>query len=102
MTCKECMHYDICLIRDELSDDESQVVSVLECDHFADRSRFVELPVDGILYGIVDNEIMELLILIVPAGKGELFVLSPDSINKTVFLTREAAEQVLKERESNA
>lgn len=44
MTCKECIHYDICLIRDELSDDESQVVSVLECDHFADRSRFVELP----------------------------------------------------------
>ena len=43
MTCKECMHYDICLIRDELSDGESKVVSVLECEHFADHSRFVEL-----------------------------------------------------------
>lgn len=44
MTCKDCIHYDICLIRDELSDGESKVVSVLECEHFKDRSRFVELP----------------------------------------------------------
>ena len=100
-TCKECIHYDICLIRDELSDDESKVVSVLECEHFKDRSRFVELPADGIMYGIIDGRVTELLNLILQPGDSGMSVLSPDNINKTIFSTKEQAEQALKERERN-
>lgn len=98
-TCKECIHYDICLIRDELSDDESKVVSVLECEHFKDRSRFVELPADGIMYGIIDGRVTELLNLILQPGDSGMSVLSPDNINKTIFSTKEQAEQALRERE---
>ena len=122
MYCKECVHYDICFIRDELSDDESKVVSVLECDHFKDRSQFVELPckVGDTLYTIVTgNRIREWIVADISffSYSAVKIVITADSkdnngtdhmrfgkhyLNHSVFLSREAAEQALKERENNA
>lgn len=122
-TCKECIHYDICLIRDELSDDESKVVSVLECEHFKDRSRFVELPckVGDTLYSnnqfIQSARVMAIYIdghggmfdLEITAYNDERFLgfekfvdkdYTFEDIGVNLFLTREEAEQALKERES--
>lgn len=118
MTCKECMHYDICLIRDELSDDESKVVSVLECERFKDRSRFVELPckVGDKVYVVeeIAGEAKIIQDVVETIGIGYyadgINIYQFDGIKtdgyfsdfgKTVFLTREEAEQALKEREND-
>jgi hypothetical protein len=119
-TCKECIHYDICLIRDELSDDESKVVSVLECEHFKDRSQFVELPCkagDTIFLIIESSDILEYKVFYISILCGEVYdeieiVLDRNyhrikytkgrfeyELGKTIFFTEEEAEQALKERE---
>lgn len=99
MTCKDCIHYEACKNLYEIHGDglsgESHV-----CDYFADRSRFVELPANGIMYGIIDGRVTELLNLIVQPGDSGMCVLSPDNINKTIFSTKEQAKQALKERET--
>lgn len=43
-SCKECIHYKICVVRHELSGGKGEIIRVLECENFKDRSRFVELP----------------------------------------------------------
>lgn len=95
MTCKDCIHCDVCK---HLIDGWK----TLCCDDFADRSRFVELPANGIMYGIIDGRVTELLNLIVQPGDSGMCVLSPDNINKTIFSTKEQAKQALKERENDA
>ena len=108
MNCKECMHYDICLIRDELSDGESEVVSVLECERFKDRSRFVELPIkpgEKIFYYDTAGHIYESTVTQLVYGASGFLIdsdvmFNSNLIGKRFFLTREAAEQALKERES--
>lgn len=112
MTCKECIHYDICLIRDELSDDESKVVSVLECEHFKARSRFVELPckVGDTAYFIKGGRVMSDTVLrfVIDRYAVKLTKSNGADIGYTtqfgerIFLTREEAEAALKEREENA
>lgn len=119
MTCKECIHYDICLIRDELSEGEYKVVSVLECERFKDRSRFVELPckVGDTVYIIARISGKEEII----QDSVESFTISSfvdntpiilfdgietcdwdsSDFGKQVFLTKEQAEQALKERDSD-
>ena len=106
-TCKDCIHYDICLIRDELSDDESKVVSVLECEHFKDRSRFVELPIkpgEKVFYFDTEGRIYETTVTqLVYGATGFLIdsdvMFNSNLIGERFFLTREEAEQALKERE---
>ena len=93
--CKDCVHDEIC---------RRMMVEVPEvhepCYFFKDRSRFVELPANGIMYGIIDGRVTELLNLIIQPGDSGMCVLSPDNINKTIFSTKEQAEQALKERET--
>ena len=108
-TCKDCIHVEVC--REYIAGlaaargvelDAKELETVLEsddCEHFKDRSRFVELPADGIMYGIIDGRVTELLNLIIQPGDSGMCVLSPDNINKTIFSTKEQAEQALKERE---
>ena len=123
-TCKDCVHVDVCedLTRYKLSPKRAEeLLSLLRekgktCEHFKDRSRFVELPYklgDSIYepkrHQITEYQIarvvfydfglrMELRLM-----KGLLFrvEIKQEDIGKVVFLTREEAEQALKERENN-
>ena len=102
-TCKDCVHVEVCKFKDlpaPLSDSYIRESECIEkrCGDFKDRSRFVELPADGIMYGIIDGRVTELLNLIIQPGDSGMCVLSPDNINKTIFSTKEQAEQALKER----
>ena len=108
--CIDCIHYEICLIRYELSDDESEVVSVLECEHFKGSSRFVELPVKPggkVFYFDTAGHIYESTVTqLVYGATGFLIdsdvMFNSNLIGERFFLTREEAEQALKERENNA
>jgi len=92
-TCKDCIHYEeVCEYNNAALDDKP-------CAAFKDRSRFVELPANGIMYGIIDGRVTELLNLIVQPGDSGMCVLSPDNINKTIFSTKEQAERALKLKE---
>ena len=125
--CRDCLHWEACreyvtglaatrgvdLDATELE----QIFDSDDCDHFHDSSRFVELPYklgDNIYepkrHQITEYQIarivfydfglrMELRLM-----KGLLFrvEIKQEDIGKVVFLTREEAEQALKERDSNA
>ena len=116
-TCKDCIHYDVCaehlaVIGCEYLhgfDDEQ-----IDCKHFKDKSLVLDLPFPpgGDIYIIDDGVILKLTIAIMHIG----FVSDEDTyyelidsesnegywdfkntdLGKTVFLTREAAEQALK------
>ena len=109
MTCEDCIHFVVC--------DEVPTKSADVCDFFKDRSRFVELPckLGDTLFVPTRNLVSEYKVVsfqVCGEGiwyrtnviKGILTRLISDNvenIGKTVFLTREEAEQALKERESN-
>lgn len=133
-SCKDCVHVEVC--REYVTGlaaargvdlDETELEQVLDsddCDHFQDRSRFVELPckvgdkvyldnlhikyadVIGIYIdafgGVFDLRIYTNIQL--ANGFGYEYFISKDytfeDIGKRIFLTKEAAEQALKERES--
>ena len=122
-TCADCVHVEVCkeyvmglaAVRGvDLNVDELEaVLQCDDCDHFKDRARFVELPCklgDSIYepkrHQITEYQIarivfydfglrMELRLM-----KGLLFrvEIKQEDIGKVVFLTREEAEQALKER----
>ena len=109
-SCKDCVHYKLCGVF-------GYVFPVESCGFYTDRSRFVELPYklgDSIYepkrHQITEYQIarivfydfglrMELRLM-----KGLLFrvEIKQEDIGKVVFLTREEAEQALKERENYA
>ena len=124
-SCKDCVHVEVCedFTKAKLSPKRAEeLLPVLRehgrtCDHFKDRSRFVELPYklgDSIYepkrHQITEYQIarivfydfglrMELRLM-----KGLLFrvEIKQEDIGKVVFLTREEAEQTLKMRENGA
>lgn len=125
MTCKDCIHYEAChdMYYEEHATrhfDPEKHNAEKECGYFKDRSRFVELPckLGDTLFVPTRNFVMEYKIVsfhVCGEGiwyrtnviKGILTRLISDNvenIGKTVFLTREEAEQALKlkERENNA
>lgn len=130
-TCKDCVHVEVCREYVEglaaargVRLSVKELDSVLECDdckHFKDRSRFVELPckVGDTVYVIesIDGEqkIIQDHVETISIGyyTDVVNIYQFDGIKidgyfedfgKTVFLTREEAEQTLKlrERENNA
>ena len=120
MTCKECIHFDACENLYEIHGDglsgESHV-----CDYFANRSRFVELPCkvgDTVYFNNVHLRYARVIAIYIDASGGmfdldittniatatgyEHFINKDytfEDIGKRLFLTREQAEQALKERE---
>ena len=123
VTCKDCVHVEVCKFKDlpaPLSDSYIRESECIEkrCGDFKDCSRFVELPckVGDTLFVPTRNLVSEYKIVsfhVCGEGiwyrtnviKGILTRLISDNveiIGKTVFLTREEAEQALKERENNA
>ena len=109
MTCKDCIHYEACKNLYEIHGDglsgESHV-----CDYFADRSRFVELPCklgDTVYYfnsagKIFSQRVSGFIVNYVGILVDSDVMFNSNLIGKRFFLTREAAEQALKERENNA
>ena len=111
-TCKECIHFVVC--------DEVPTKSADDCDFFKDRSRFVELPckVGDTLYTVVRgykirewtvtdicfSDYLPRSVKVITARdkqNSEHIRFAEHYLEKTVFLTRETAEQALKERENN-
>ena len=43
MTCKDCAHYEVCKIEPKLVGFNANG-KIRECDHFKDKSKFIELP----------------------------------------------------------
>lgn len=124
--CKDCVHVDVC--REyvmglaaarcvELNEAEIEQVLVSDdCEHFKDRSRFVELPckVGDKVYVIEDiageakiiQDVVETIGIGYYADGINIYQFDGiktdgyfEDFGKTVFLTREEAEQALKERE---
>lgn len=110
MTCKDCVHYDVCQYDGELCDNPDM------CEFFKPKSRFVELPckVGQTVYVVsptypLRNSIYECTIaqVTIERIKGEVvfgflcyggMCFDSMDIGKTVFPSREEAELALKER----
>ena len=137
-SCKECYHYEVCRMhyqqKCELTYETEKEVrrAMLQaekgspiCDHFKDRSLFVELPCKvGDKVYLLDNlhiKYADVIGIYIDAfggvfdlriytniqlanGFGYEYFISKDytfeDIGKRIFLTKEAAEQALKERET--
>ena len=125
MTCKDCIHYEAChdMYYEEHATrhfDPEKHNAEKECGYFKDRSLFVELPCKAgdTLYTIVTgNRIREWIVADISFFSYSVvkIVITADSkdnngtdhmrfgkhyLNHSVFLSREAAEQALKERET--
>lgn len=117
-SCKDCLSYDVC----QFHIDEVTKMTVNECRYFKDRNRFVELPckVGDKVYFIkhffnyakqpmcgtvcmirtfTGKESWTFGVIMDGSTIDRHFV--SNDIGKTVFLTKEEAEQALKEREKN-
>ena len=115
-SCKDCVHVEVSedFTKAKLSPKRAEeLLPVLRehgrtCEHFKDRARFVELPrIGGKVYELCcinpwgDYIIGESIIKgFIVDTTGTAF--DYDLMGKRFFLTREDAEQALKERESNA
>ena len=102
MTCKECVHYDICEMLRPI-----EWCTGKTCLGFKNKANFVELPckVGQTVWFIRDEKIIETKVeKIVLKNKGvylklgcnAMYETSCNSIGKTLFLTKEEAEQKLK------
>lgn len=120
-TCKDCVHVEACngILNGFDIDIEFFGEQVSVCKNFKDRSRFVELPckVGDTVYVIEDiagewkiiKDHIETIGIGYYADGVSLYQFDGIKIDgyfedfgKTVFLTREEAEQALKERENDA
>ena len=113
-SCKDCVHADMCKYKDlpaPLSDSYIRESECREkrCGDFKDRSRFVELPVkpgEKVFYFDTAGRIYESTVTqLVYGATGFLIdsdvMFNSNLIGERFFLTREAAEQALKEHEIN-
>lgn len=119
-SCNDCLHVDVCCSylstvynKCKLATPDFELLKNIECDecqHFKDRSHFVELPVkpgEKIYYFDTAGHIYKSTVnRLVYAATGFLIdsdvMFNSNLIGARFFLTREAAEQALKEREENA
>ena len=97
MTCKDCIHYEeVCEYNNAALDDKP-------CAAFKDRSLFVVLPckIGTELFRI--KQINGKRFITNTALNSNTFwnIVMQGEFGKTVFLTREEAEQALKGRENN-
>ena len=117
-SCKKCIHYAVCA---DFYDDE--IERTAPCSFFKDRSRFVELPCkvgDTVYFNNVHLRYAKVIAIYIDASGGmfdldistnietvagyEHFINKDytfEDIGKRLFLTKEAAEQALKECREN-
>ena len=123
-SCKDCVHVEVCKNIYEIHGDGLSEESH-GCEHFKDRSRFVELPCkvgDSVYLDNLHIKYADVIGIYIDAfggvfdlriytniqlanGFGYEYFISKDytfeDIGKRIFLTKEEAEQALKEREEN-
>ena len=104
MTCKDCIHYDVC---EALENNGISKIYPSECSCFKDKSRFIELPckVGDKVYFVYRGKMFQHKIKELVIQEWGNFAYSSDcfpfsAFGNYVFLTREEAERALKERES--
>ncbi len=44
MTCKDCIHYDVCVIVEHQTGEDEDYLTEFGCSDFKPKSRFIELP----------------------------------------------------------
>ena len=113
--CKDCVHVEVCCEKNLHVAVGMNIIPRFkykrieqECKNFKDRSRFVELPIkpgEKIYYFDTAGRIYKSTVnRLVYAATGFLIdsdvMFNSNLIGKRFFLTREAAEQALKERET--
>ena len=112
MTCKDCVHYEVCVFHTKGTENE-------KCMHFKPKSRIVELPCEvgqTVYFAVEDYHDSAIIDEIRITKQGIVFDWSQyevgvditelwdqdefgiEAIGKTVFLSREEAENALKER----
>lgn len=106
MTCKDCIYYDVCDY-----DGDVAVFPDRICGFFKDRSRFVELPckLGDFVYFIKARRVMADIVSKFTIDRCGVMLQRvngynlgyTDQLGKKIFLTREEAEQALKERETD-
>ena len=101
MTCKECIHYDVC---EALESNGISKVYPSQCGCCKPKSRFIELPCEEGQkvywynhFGIIEAEVTQLGFVAKTNSEIE-FDFSFDEIGKTVFFAKEEAEKALEER----
>ena len=128
MTCKDCVHYDLCRSCSRIQlgwhgNSVHYVENIEEiCKDFKDRSRFVELPCKAgttvytvsLKHGVVPWGVYAIcstvnewdaapkITLLARSKKIDTSAkFSANAVRSSVFFTREEAEQALKGRENN-
>ena len=115
-TCKECVHNNICNIKQKYNHPKYALQHIEKyCEHFKDHSRFVELPLkvgdtfytfnydeDAVSEQIVD----EIRIIDDTEGDnivfyGQCVIFTLNEIGSFAFITKAEAKQTLKERENS-
>lgn len=110
MECKDCLYYRICSsLSEEYNLNFMFKTSAETCQDFKDKSKIIELPckIGDTVYIITNTyyDVVQATVIGVWACEGSNAIITeygsiyPDSWSKTVFLTREEAEQALRERE---
>lgn len=106
--CKDCLHYEVCQALEDNGD--LPKIKPIRCGCFKDRSKFIELPCkvgDLVYYITPDKTIRSMLVAqifidraekTIGDGGGIYFLF--ENFDKTVFLTKEEAEQALMEMSS--
>ena len=108
MTCKDCVHYEVCKFIGNLYYEDEK------CHHFKPKSRFVELPCavgdkvyhlqkifdEGTLTTktIVKTRTIDFVATMAFLAESDGLVFGEKDFGKTVFLSREEAEKALAER----
>ncbi len=114
MTCKDCIHYEVCC-------DEYELAHAENCNNFKDKSKYIELPckVGETVYHYCKsvNQIVPYVVEDIHIDKEQTryfatafdiyyneyldeIEFTEDEIGKTVFLTQSEAEQKLKEMQN--
>lgn len=110
MTCKDCLHYEVCaeVMKQQLYIKEKVCKQKPVCSQFADRSEWVHLPcnIGKTAYFIRNSKIIETAVEKIVIKKNGIYLklscnamyeTSCRSIGKTVFFDREEAKKALKE-----
>lgn len=115
MKCKDCYHFDVCAYYLQQQGDTLGVdIVATKCPMYKDKSRIIELPckVGDTVYFIksaftyLKEPKAEIVKTIITAEYDTIYKTQNRAFNiavigETVFLTREEAEQALKECENN-
>ena len=98
MTCKDCIHYEVC----QFHIDEETKMTVAECSNFKDKSKYIELPCKiGSKVYIVWGPKYRAGIDEYGVNTGKFRLSDLENIGETVFLTKAEAEAKLKELNDN-